>query len=91
MDQIRHGDTGSWVGGRAVLTDQVLGFSPNALNRAVNRGESDVVIGLDQITEVDVVPSFGTNVIEVIWNGGVFRLRCYGAKKSASAIRAAAT
>ena len=84
----RHG--GLWVGGRATLTDRTLGFAPNGVNRAVNSGTLEAAVDLKLIERVDVVRALVTNIVDVHHAGGLLRLRCFGAKRFAGAIRAAA-
>jgi hypothetical protein len=86
----RHG--GLWVGGKAVLTDEGLGFAPNALNRAVHAegGALRLDLPLGEIRSVTKRFGWVTGIIDIGTDGGTFSLRCYGAKAFAAQIAAAA-
>lgn len=82
-----------WVGGRVTLTEQVVRYSPNALNKIVHAalGGVDVVrVDLRRISSVEVEQGHVTNIITVADHNGALRFRCYGAEAFAARIRRAA-
>jgi hypothetical protein len=80
---------GLWVGGRANLTSSELSFHPNALNRALQTGNMDVVLPLKAVTSVEVRRAFVTNIIAISTPGFLLKIRCYKADAFADRIRAA--
>ena len=80
---------GLWVGGRVTLTTASVVFAPNALNRMVQSGSLDVSIPLAAIDDIEVVPGFVTNIVVLRTTELVFKVRCWGARRFASAVRAA--
>ena len=80
---------GSWVGGHVVLTDEFLGFSPNTLNKIVQRGELEVEIPVEQIAGAEIAGGFGTKIIAVeLVDGGTFEFRCAKASDVLAQLRA---
>ncbi len=80
---------GTWVGGHVVLTDEVLGFSPNELNRLLHEGELEVEIPVEQIAGADITGGFGTKIIAVeLVGGGTFEFRCTKARDVLDQLRA---
>lgn len=82
---------GLWVGGRASLTDTMLMFEPNALNRMIHEnGETlRLDLPLEGIERVETRFGWFTGIIDVTAGGAVFSLRCYGSKTFAAKIEAA--
>ncbi len=85
-------DGGTWVGGRAELTDAYVSFAANALNRAVHDNPDRLcfTVPLQDIRAVRVRKAFGTDIIDVEAAAGVCTLRCFKAEAFAAAIRQAA-
>ena len=81
---------GLWVGGRATLTNSMLSFEPNAMNRLVQTGELFVAVPLNQINEVVLEKGFLTNIIAVKTSTSTLRLRCFSANGFMQKIRLAA-
>lgn len=81
---------GLWVGGRLVLTDTRLTFTPNAVNRAVHQQLSEVSVELNTIRSVTVLPALITKIIRVEADDRSVRFRCFGADAVAQQILEAA-
>ena len=77
---------GLWVGGRVTLDDEVLVFTPNAVNRAVNEGTLDVRVALADVEAVEVRFGVVTKVVAVTTPARTLKLRCYGARRFAEEI-----
>lgn len=82
---------GLWVGGRVTLTTSTVRFSPNAINRLVQSGDLDVSIRLAAIDDIQVVPGFVTNIVVLTTPQVIFKVRCWGARRFADAVREART
>ncbi len=82
-------DGGLWVGGRIEISDSVLSFSANGLNRTLHEDLPEVTIPINEIESV--VYRFGwiTGIIIVSHRQGEFRFRCYGAKRLVEEIKRA--
>lgn len=82
---------GLWVGGRATLTDTMLTFEPNVLNRLLHENGEALRLDLPLAAIDQVATRFGwfTGIIDVTAQGAVFSLRCYGSKGFAAKIDAA--
>ena len=89
VDRVRTRSGGIWVGGKATLTSTAIRFAPNGLNKLANDGPLESDVELTRVTRVEVVDAFMTNIVDVEHDQGLLRLRCYGAKKFAEAIRRA--
>jgi hypothetical protein len=89
MAEFKQAYGGLWVGGKAVLTQSALEFSPNALNRGVQKGQLDIRIPPTEITAVQTESAALTNVIVIEGPGLMFKVRCFLAEKFAEQIRAA--
>lgn len=81
---------GLWVGGRLVLTDSHLTFTPNAVNRAVHQELSEVSVELNTIRSVTVLPGLITKIIQVETDDRLVKFRCYGAASVAQRVLEAA-
>ena len=82
---------GLWVGGRAVLTDQAVTLSANALNRAAHEDDlAPLAVPLAELRSVAVLPGFITKIIALETAEHTVKLRCFGARSFADKIRAAA-
>jgi hypothetical protein len=77
--QRKHG--GLWVGGRIEIAESALSFSANSLNRDIHEEIPEVNIPIGEIESV--VYKFGwiTGIVLIYHRRGVFRFRCYGAKR----------
>ena len=73
MAEFKQAYGGLWVGGKAVLTQSALEFSPNALNRGVQKGQLDIRIPLTEITAVQTEPAAVTNIIVIEGPGLTFK------------------
>jgi hypothetical protein len=91
IQEFKQAHGGLWVGGKAILTPSTLEFSPNAVNRAVNKGTLDIRIPLTEITAVATESGLITKIIAIQVPGATFKVRCYGAEKFAGQIRTAMT
>jgi len=80
---------GLWVGGRVTLTPESVSFAANTLNRVAQAGTMDVAVPLDQVTNVEVLPGFFTNIVAISTPVRVLKVRCYGARRFADAVIAA--
>jgi hypothetical protein len=89
LAEFKQANGGLWVGGKAVLTQSALEFSPNAVNRSLQKGHLDIRIPLPEITAVTVEPAAFTNIVVIAGPGFVFKVRCYRAEKFAEQIRTA--
>lgn len=80
---------GLWVGGRVTLTSDAVSFSANTLNRVAQSGTLDVSVPLTQVTDVEVLPGFFTNIVAISTAERVLKVRCYRARRFADAVIAA--
>jgi len=71
------------------LTQSTLEFSPNAVNRGVQKGQLDIRIPLTEITAVQTESAAVTNIIVIEGPGLTLKVRCFRAEKFAEQIRAA--
>ena len=74
----RHG--GLWVGGRLVITNEEIQFTPNALNVAVHMNVTAMIIPLGFVNSVSWIFGFFTGIILIVSKKGEYRFRCFGAK-----------
>jgi hypothetical protein len=81
---------GLWVGGRLVVTNSRLTFTPNAANRAVHTQLPEVSVELDAIRSVTLLPGLITQIILVETDDRSVRFRCFGAASVAERLREAA-
>jgi hypothetical protein len=91
LDRYRRRYGGLWVGGRLTVTTTDFQFHANALNRALQSGQLDIVIDLRSIESVEVLPGVLTKIVAMRTADGVTKVRCFGAAKVAEQIRAAAS
>ncbi len=89
MNELKQAYGGLWVGGKAVLTQSTLEFSPNAVNRSLQKGELDIRIPLTEITAVRTESAAITNIIVIEGPVLTFKVRCFRAEKFAEQIRTA--
>jgi len=80
---------GLWVGGRVTLTSESVSFAANTLNRVAQSGTLDVSMPLKQVTDVEVLPGFFTNIVAISTPDRVLKIRCYWARHFAAAVIAA--
>ena len=80
---------GLWVGGRVTLTSDSVSFAANTLNRIAQSGTLDVSVPLKQVTDVEVLPGFFTNIVAISTPDRVLKIRCYWARHFADAVIAA--
>jgi hypothetical protein len=78
---------GLWVGGNAFLYDDYLSFWPNGLNALLHKGDVSWQINLMEITNISISKGLGTQIINLKFETGVYKLRCIGAKRFAETIR----
>ncbi|MBZ5735386.1 hypothetical protein K8Z61_12850 [Nocardioides sp. TRM66260-LWL] len=78
---------GLWVGGRLTLTDEVVRFAPNGLNRAFNTGALDLCLALAHVDEVTTRWGVLTGIVEVRSAESTLTFRCFGAARAARAVR----
>jgi hypothetical protein len=90
MNRYRRRYGGLWVGGRLTLSDTDIQFHPNLINRGIQSGQLDIEISLHSIESVEVLPGVLTKIIAVRAGGQLTKFRCFGARKVAEHIRAAA-
>jgi hypothetical protein len=83
---------GLWVGGRLLISDGDVTFTPNAMNRAIYAALSGevgaITVPFPAIHSVEVQCGLITNIIRIRTASFVFSARCFGAKSVASRIRA---
>ena len=77
---------GLWVGGTIYLSEKELIFKANKLNKLAHSNENLAKIDLNLIDKIETKYAFITNIIEVSVSGGIFKFRCFGAKKFAKTI-----
>lgn len=82
---------GHWVGGMLYLTEDMVEFHPNGLNKAVHKNPADLsaFLPLRGITSVETRNSVGGQVLEIHTSIGTLSVRCLGAKGFAKKIEAA--
>jgi len=71
------------VGGRIEVVADELRFTPNRMNVKVHADPVSVTIRLSSIRSVDRVFGWFTGIVLVEHEEGVFRFRCYNARKVA--------
>lgn len=80
---------GLWVGGSITVSTRQIVLRANAVNRAVTVGTLDVVVPLDQVTDVHLLPGFVTKIIAIDLGPQCVKARCYGASAAVTLIRQA--
>lgn len=80
----KHG--GLWVGGKVTINSNGLFFSPNGMNTALHEGLETVHIPLPSIRSARREFGWVTGIVVVEHDKGVFRFRCFGAKKVAESL-----
>ncbi len=81
---------GTWVGGEVVLTDRVLGFRANKVNKLMQRGDLDVEFELSDVRGAAISGGVATKIIQVeLTDGSRFLFRCFGARDALAALLAA--
>lgn len=78
---------GLWVGGEIELSGSTIAFRPNAINRALHKADYRVEIPLVDMTDVRNEFGFVTGIISLLTDNGLLKIRVYGAKEFADAIR----
>lgn len=92
LDQYKERHGGLWVGGRVTLTTSEIVFAPNRLNRAIHTTDTATSLAVADVVEVSVRKAAFTSIVTVTARSGAsLTFRCYGAKKFANRIKAAAT
>jgi len=81
LDTYKEAYGGLWVGGTVLLTNTEIMFTPNAMNNAFHKGDNSVTIPLSLITSVEDEYGFITKIVKVTTKYGIFKIRCFGAKK----------
>lgn len=82
---------GLWVGGRVTLSERVLTFEPNAINRAIHENGDSLRLDLP-LRQIDMVRTrfgFISGIVDIVTDERIFSLRCFGAKRFAARIDAA--
>ena len=70
---------GNWVGGRAVVTSEGVAFQTNALNRAVQSGDTDLFVPFDAVRDVRLGRMFRLfATVDVETASGTVRFRAMG-------------
>lgn len=87
----RRRNGGLWVGGRLTVTETDIRFHANALNRSIQSGQLDIIVGLRSVESVELLPGVLTKIIAIHTGDRVTKFRCFGAAKVADRIRAAAS
>lgn len=82
----KHG--GLWVGGTVFVSERVISFVPNRLNRAVHEDLARIEIPSGDIREIKREFGWVTGIVVIKHANGEFRFRCYGAKRFAAAMAA---
>ncbi|WP_299975679.1 hypothetical protein [uncultured Pseudoteredinibacter sp.] len=80
---------GLWVGGTVYLTEEGLRFSPNGLNELFHKGDNSLSILFTHMNSIELENGFFTKIIRISTAFGVFKFRCYGAKKFIEIIKGA--
>jgi len=80
LDRFRSAHGGLWVGGRATLTTESVGFHPNAVNRSFQMGSLDIEIPLPDIVSIEVLPAFVSSVIALRTPRSAVKIRCLRAE-----------
>jgi hypothetical protein len=87
FDFIRKMTGGLWVGGRVVLTNHRIIFTPNGLNRALHKDLPVIALFLTDLTEVRDRFGVATSIVDAMTPVGSLTFRCYGANKFSKLIR----
>ncbi|RAU97737.1 hypothetical protein DQP58_07125 [Mycobacterium colombiense] len=91
LNRYRRRNGGLWVGGRLTVTDTDIQFHANALNRSIQSGQLDIIVGLRSVESVELLPGVLTKIIAIHAGDRVTKIRCFGAAKVAAHIRTAAS
>jgi len=75
----KHG--GLWVGGKVVINSTGLSFMPNGMNMVLHENLKAIYIPLDSIRNTKLSFGWLTSIVIVEHNQGIFRFRCFGAKR----------
>jgi hypothetical protein len=70
---------GLWVGGTARLTQTHFVFEPNAVNKAMHKGDTSFAVPLKAITRATLEPGWVTKIIALQTPERTYRVRCFGA------------
>lgn len=87
IETIRKAYGGLWVGGEALLYEKALEFKPNAMNRAVHKGDMSFRIALRDIDAVTDRFGLVSGIIDLECGGAIVSIRTFGAKQFADEIR----
>ncbi|WP_156765546.1 hypothetical protein [Mycobacterium sp. 1245499.0] len=91
LDRYRRRHGGLWVGGRLTVTETDVQFHANALNRAIQSGQLDIVVDLGSVEAVELLPGVLTKIVAIHTGDRATKIRCFGAAKVADQIRTAAS
>ena len=78
---------GHWVGGWCELTNDSIKIYANWANRAVMRDLKELIIRLEEITEVEIQKAFVTNIITIYFGNSLIKIRCFKATDFANLIK----
>ena len=81
VDKFKKKYNGLWVGGKVIVNQQELRFDVNAVNQAMHRGLPKIVIPIEGIRSCNYEFGWFSGIVVVTHINGIFRFRCYGAKK----------
>jgi hypothetical protein len=84
---IKPKQSGAWIGGRLVVTDQRLSFSPNRMKGEAALRIEAIDLPLAAVTSVKKEFGLMTGTVVVEHEGGVLKFRCFGAKKIAQQLQ----
>jgi hypothetical protein len=84
---IKPKQSGAWIGGRLVVTDQRLSFAPNRMKGEAALRIEALDLPLAAVTAVKKEFSLMTGIVVVEHEGGVLKFRCFGAKKIAQQLQ----
>jgi len=82
LDWFKRRQGGLWVGGKAVLSSEVLRFIANSMNQALHSAPDQLnwSVSLAEIADVRVRRGIITNIIDVQTPQGALSFRCFRAK-----------
>jgi hypothetical protein len=73
-------------GGKVTINSNGLFFAPNGMNTALHEGLEAVHIPLSSMRSARREFGWVTGIVVVVHDKGVFRFRCFGAKKVAESL-----
>ncbi len=79
---------GSWIGGSCELTSNSIKIYANWANRQVMQNLKELVIPLEEISNIEVEKTFTTDIITIFFGNTLIKIRCFKAVDFASTINA---